>query len=167
MMRDTKPWDALALRFPEQIVLVVCKGHEGPANVITIGWFMPASADPPMVAVAVGKTRYSHRLIEEGREFVVAFPPQELHDAMLLCGTRSGRDVDKIEAAGLRTAPAKRVGIPLLSDCAGNLECRLAHAYDAGDHTIFVGEILAAHTNPDAGRILYTLRDGDYGPISG
>ena len=40
-------------------------------------------------------------------------------------------------------------GIPVLEDALVSLECRLRHAYEGGDHTIFVGEVEAA-----------TIRDG-------
>jgi flavin reductase (DIM6/NTAB) family NADH-FMN oxidoreductase RutF len=167
-MQEVKPWEALKLRYPELIVLAVCQGKEGPPNVITIGWFMPTSIEPPMVAISVGKTRYSHDLIRDGREFVVAFPPEELRDAMLICGSESGRDVNKIQKSGLATAPAKIVKPPLLTQCAANLECKVVGECDSGDHTIFVGEVVAAWINPEVSqRKLFTLGPEKYGPISG
>jgi flavin reductase (DIM6/NTAB) family NADH-FMN oxidoreductase RutF len=41
-------------------------------------------------------------------------------------------------------------GAPLLVGAIGWLECRLWAEYDAGDHTLFVGEVLAAELGEDA-----------------
>jgi flavin reductase (DIM6/NTAB) family NADH-FMN oxidoreductase RutF len=60
-------------------------------------------------------------------------------------GTRSGRDEDKLAGLNLDTRPADEIGAPLLAGALVNLECRLAAQLETGDHTIFVGEVLAAH----------------------
>jgi len=38
--------------------------------------------------------------------------------------------------------------VPLLDGAVANLECKVVHEYDSGDHMIFVGEVVAAHV-PD------------------
>ena len=35
-------------------------------------------------------------------------------------------------------------GSPLLADCLGYVECRLVDAFDPGDHTLFIGEVVEA-----------------------
>ncbi len=80
---------------------------KGKPNIIALGWCMPTSFDPPMMAISVGKTRYSHQLISESREFVLAFPSEEMGKEVLYCGTHSGRDVDKFKETGLVPVPAK------------------------------------------------------------
>ncbi len=160
-MRQAPYVEAISRKYPEQIVLAVSADAEGRADVITLGWAMPTSGSPPMWAISVGHTRHSHRLIEEGGEFVLAFPSTELAGACRLCGTKSGRDTDKIAAAGLRTVPAAAVRPPLLAGCLANFECRVRGSLVTGDHTIFAGEVVAAHVDDEACARVYNF-GGDF-----
>jgi len=134
---------AILKKYPEQIVLVTSVDAMGKPNIITMGWSMFCSGDPPMVAISVGKTRYSHKLIFQTKEFVYTFPGEDLEKEMLYCGTHSGRDVDKFKETGLTAVEAKFVKPPLIEECIANFECQVVGEYDAGDHTIFVGKIVA------------------------
>jgi flavin reductase (DIM6/NTAB) family NADH-FMN oxidoreductase RutF len=130
-------------------VLASC-GRGADANVITLAWVSPVSADPPMLAIAVAPSRYSHGLIARTRQFVINVPSSRMLDAVWYCGTRSGRDVDKFSRAGLTAAPARVLETPLIGECFGHIECRVAKAWTVGDHTLFVGEAVAASVESDA-----------------
>ena len=125
------------------VVLVTCGGSKEP-NIITIAWVMPVSKNPPMLAISVGHRRHSHGLITEHGEFAVCVPPTSLLDQVWQCGRVSGAEVDKFEAAGLRPSPSREIDTPGIEECVANIECRLASRHEAGDHTVFVGEILRA-----------------------
>ena len=146
-------------KFPEPIVLVVSQGSNGPANIMTAGWAMTASGDPSSVAVSIAKERHSFGLIQQTRQFVVAFPGDDLEKEMLFCGTKSGRDVDKFKETGLTARPSKTIKPPIIDECIVNFECEMTHAVDAGSHTIFVGRIVHAwrHEKADSMRRIYSL----------
>ncbi len=137
---------------PERVVLGVSVDSDGRANIIALGWKMHTSGDPPMVAISVAPPRYSHKLISEGGEFVLAVPGEDMADATLLCGTRSGRDCDKFREAGLTALPARIVKPPLIGEALANLECVVRGRLDTGDHTIFAGEVVASHVSEKEGR---------------
>ena len=126
------------------VVLATCIGDEGKPNIITLGMYMPISSRPPMVCIGVAPRRYSHGLIEETGEFVVNVPPITLEEAMHFCGVKSGRDVDKFKETGLTPIPARKVRPPLIEECFGHLECKVVQSHVCGDHTLFVGEVVAA-----------------------
>lgn len=130
-------------------VLASC-GRGGGANVITLAWVSPVSIDPPMLAISVAPPRHSHRLISGARQFVVNIPSPRMLDAVWYCGTRSGRDVDKFEGAGLTATPARVVETPLVEECFGHIECRVVKAVTVGDHTVFVGEAVGASVESGA-----------------
>ena len=154
-MREIPPGEGWARVRPEWVALAVTMDDaHGRPNIITLGWTMHASGTPSMAAIAVGKTRYSHELLLETREFVLAYPNSRMGEAALFCGTHSGRDVDKFAEADLEPLPAKFVRPPLIKGAVVNFECRVVGTADAGDHTIFIGEILAAHEEPDESEIL-------------
>lgn len=140
---------AYRLLHPRNVVMVSCKDKTGEANIITLAWSMPTSANPPLVAVSVSPRRYSHRLIEETKEFVVNVPTIDIARETLFCGRVSGRKHDKLKEAPLTALPAKKVQAPIIKECVAHLECKLVQKITTGDHTIFIGEVLAAHVSED------------------
>lgn len=159
-MREVSVSEAWKRKYPEPVVLVTSADKQGKPNIIALGWSMITSFSPPMVAISVGKTRYSHKLISEGKEFVLAFPHEGMKDKVLYCGTHSGREVDKFKEAELTAQPAKDVHPPLIEECLVNMECKVEGELDTGDHTIFAGKIVRAYVSEKEGRRLYTLGKG-------
>ena len=161
-MREVSFGEAMKRKYPEWVVLVVTLDGRGQVDLMPAGWAMIASHQPPMFAIAVGHTRYTHETIQAGKEFVVAFPSPGMEAATLYCGTHSGRDVDKLARTNLQVSPARHVKPPLIKGCIVNLECRLASATPAGDHTIFVGEVVASHVEDDVEKRLVNFGDNNF-----
>ncbi len=139
-------------------VLVSCVGKNGRSNIITLAWAMPTSINPPMVAISIAPKRYSHTLIEESKEFIINIPTMELLNETMFCGRVSGRDHDKFKETGLTPLPAKNVKTPMIKECVANIECKLHNQLTTGDHTIFIGEITAAHANEGVFAGAYNLK---------
>ena len=161
-MKEVPFGEAMKREYPEWVVWVVTVDARGQVDVMPAGWAMIASHQPPMFAVAVGHTRYTHETLSAGGEFVIAFPSPGMEEATLFCGTHSGRNVHKVPRTGLGVIPARRVKPPLIKGCIVNLECRLASATPAGDHTIFVGEVVASHVEEEVGRRLVNFGDNRF-----
>ncbi len=138
---------AYRLLYPRQVVLVSCADKTGKTNIITLAWSMPVSVNPPMILVGIAPRRYSHELIEETGEFVVNIPTMDIVKETLLCGRRTGREYDKFEEAGLTPLSARIVKPQIIKECVAHLECRLHQQITTGDHTLFIGDVLAAYTN--------------------
>ena len=130
-------------------VLVTAR-HGEKESIITLAWQTPVSKSPPLAAISVGPSRYSHDLIAKSGQFVINVPPFSLLKETIYCGTVSGRDGDKFAGAGLTQEPAQTVSAPLIAECIGHLECRVVKEISAGDHTLFLGEIVAASAEPVA-----------------
>ena len=138
---------AYRLLHPRNTILVSCAGKDGKPNIITLAWSMPVSLNPPLVAVSIAPKRYSHKLIEESKEFVINIPTMEIVKETLYCGRVSGRNVDKFKEAKLTATPAKKVKAPIIKECIAHLECVVDQQIKAGDHTIFLGRVVAAYAN--------------------
>ncbi|MCW4020996.1 MAG: flavin reductase family protein [Candidatus Bathyarchaeota archaeon] len=130
---------------PISVVLATSVSPDGKPNIITLGMYMPISIRPPLITIGVAPKRYSHDLIAESGEFVVNVPTKEIVEQTALCGAISGRTHDKFRETGLTPIPASIVKPPLIKECASSLECKVKASYTCGDHTIFVGEVVAAH----------------------
>jgi flavin reductase (DIM6/NTAB) family NADH-FMN oxidoreductase RutF len=113
-----------------------------------------------MMAIAVAKTHYSVEAITHSRTFTIAFPSSEMADAALFFGSKSGRDTDKFADFDCKTEAAKAIDSLLLSDAVANFECTLESQVPAGDHIIFVGEVVSAQVNTEPKKRLYTVGPG-------
>jgi len=138
---------AYRLLHPRHTVLVSCVDKTGKANITTLAWSMPTSINPPMLAISLAPKRFSHQIIEETGEFVVNVPTMKIVRQSLYCGRISGTKVDKFKETQLTPAPAKKVKSPIIKECVAHLECKLVQKILTGDHTLFVGEVLAAYVN--------------------
>lgn len=143
---------------PEVLAWAVAE-HEGQRSICPVGWTMRTSATPPMMAVSVAPSRFTHGLIEGSGAFVLAYPGRDLAQATQYCGSRSGRDVDKFEHAGVTAQRGQRVAAPVIAECEVNLECRVVDRFTTGDHAIFVGEVVAAWAKPEPGPLLCVVDD--------
>lgn len=155
MLRKASVQEASQQKYPEWIDLVVTLGPTGQVNVMPAGWAMFTSFEPPLYAISIGHSRYTRELLEVTGEFTIAIAGPGMGPAVHYCGTHSGRNEDKVSAVGLATQAAEKINPPLLTEARANLECRVVSRLETGDHTIFVGEVLAAHVADDsAGRLL-------------
>jgi len=136
---------AYRLLHPRHTVLVTCVDKTGKANIITLAWSMPTSIDPPMVVISIAPKRLSHRMIKKTGEFVINVPTMKIVRQTLFCGRISGVKCDKFKKAPLTAAPAKKVRVPIIKECVAHLECKLVQTIPTGDHTLFVGEVVAAY----------------------
>jgi flavin reductase (DIM6/NTAB) family NADH-FMN oxidoreductase RutF len=124
------------------VVLATVKGAKD--NIITLAMCHVFSFKPPYLGVGIAPKRFSHGLFKESVDFAVNIPTRELLKATEICGSKSGRKVDKFEASGLTREKAEKISAPLIAECPVNIECVKVKEVDAGDHTWFIGEIVAA-----------------------
>lgn len=113
-------------------------------NIITLAMCHVFSFKPALLGVGIAPKRFSYALFKESKDFAVNIPDKTLLRAVEICGSKSGRKVDKFEAAGLTREKAEKIGSPLVAECPVNIECVKVDEIEAGDHTWFIGEVVAA-----------------------
>jgi len=158
-MQKTVPFSmAIECRYPEQIAVCIARDAAGMLNPMTIGWFMPVSMRPPMLALAVGKTRHTHDALLHARAFVLALLSEPQADIARHFGTHSGSTCDKFAAMPTcLTRSAAKVDSVLLTEAVANFECELRQTVDAGDHTVFFGEVVCATVTDNPLNRMFTL----------
>ena len=137
------------IRHPQKITLAVTKGLNSKFNLITLEWFMRTSINPPMYAISIGHSRYSYKCLRKNRFFNLCFPSKEMRDCVLLSGSKSGKDINKLESCNITWFNGKLVGFPIIREAVANFECQIITQVKTGDHTIYVGEIKHAFYNSD------------------
>ncbi len=122
-------------RFPSGVTVVTTKDAAGDLHGITVSAFCSVSLAPPMVLICIEKTTASHSSFAESGVFVV----NVLHESQQNLSTRFAAPAeDKFSEVEFYLGIE---GVPVLKHALANVECRLKHAYNGGDHTIFVGEV--------------------------
>ena len=129
-------------------VVLVTSMFRGRTNVMPLAWHMPVSSDPPLVAIAVERSRHTAEMISHAQEFVLNFPTRPLLHHVQYLGSLHGDRVDKIEAVQLETFAPIKVTAPLLSSCAAWIECSVVESMPLGDHILFVGLVHAVQVDP-------------------
>lgn len=142
-------WKPAPLLYPVPAVLVSCGTMEDKPNIITVAWAGTVNSKPPMVGLAIRPERYSYDLIQRTGDLVVNLPPKELMRAVDLCGVRSGREVDKFEAARLTPEPSTHISAPRIKECPVSLECRVEQVLPLGSHHLFIARILGVEVEEE------------------
>ncbi len=128
--------------FPMPTVLVTCNDGKQKTNIITIAWHTPISKKPPLYAISVAPSRYSHELIFKNKEFVVNFLSFEMSKVADFCGKKTGRKTDKISESKLNFVSCEKVDVPYIKEAYAHLACKVYKVVNAGDHDIILGEVL-------------------------
>jgi len=137
--------------------LLLVSGKQG--NPMTIGWgTVGVIWSRPIFVVLVRPSRYTFGFIEECGEFSVNVPTDGLKREVALCGSKSGRDVDKIEQCKFTLETGISISVPHIKECPIHYECRVVHknnvinadlaqeivqqSYPSGDfHRVYYGQI--------------------------
>jgi flavin reductase ActVB len=144
-------------RFPSGVTVVTTKDAAGRFHGITVSAFCSVSLEPPLILVCIEKTTGSHYAFEESRVFVVNILSETQSDLSEHFASQMTYKFDDIEFhQGIDD-------LPILKDVAVSLECRLRSAHDAGDHTIFIGEVENVRVS-DIAPLLYF--HGNYRAVS-
>ena len=146
-------------------VVLISTSWRGNQNVMPAVFVTPASIEPPLVAVAVHPGRHTHDMIKYSEEFALNIPTVELLHHVQYLGSVSGVELNKFELTKLPTFRARQVDAPLLEGCAGWIECGVHDAYTMGDHTLFVGKVVAAQAEKDAFDETWKLDDPELKPL--
>jgi flavin reductase (DIM6/NTAB) family NADH-FMN oxidoreductase RutF len=122
------------------VTLVTTPGPDGPHG-MTANSFTGVSLDPPLVLVCVSHNTRTHEHLKACGLFGVHILRAGQEELSQRCAGLLGGAGNEIADLAPRTSAH---GIPMLDDCLASFECRIRAAYDGGDHTIFLGEVLSA-----------------------
>ncbi|OGV65253.1 MAG: hypothetical protein A2283_05540 [Lentisphaerae bacterium RIFOXYA12_FULL_48_11] len=148
-------------KYPEQVVLVTTKSRKGKMNAMAVGWVAIASGDPMMFVLGIDDGAYTHELIRQTKEFVVAYPGEKMAAQVLYVGKNHGHARDKIKECGMKIQKAAKIRAPLVADAVANFECKLVDVFQPGDCPLVVGKVVAVHENRSpAVKRLYTVGPG-------
>lgn len=114
-------------KYAPQVIQTLPKGafltvsHAGRDNTMTIGWGnIGVIWNKPIFTVLVRPSRFTFGLLEASGEFTVSVPLTDMSKALALCGSKSGRDMDKFAAAALQKLPGTKITRKMVRAMAKN-----------------------------------------------
>ena len=137
-----KSLGAKTLVYPTPVFVVGTYNPDGKPNVMTASWGGICCSRPPCVAVSLRKATYTHGNITARKAFTINIPSEDCAEFADYIGLVSGRDADKFSKSKLTPVRSSFVDAPYVKEFPLVLECKLAHTFELGLHTQFVGEIV-------------------------
>jgi len=134
-------------------VYIVTAQASGKKNGMTAAWVSQVSFKPLLLMVAIAPARFTHGLIKASGFFAINTLSEDQIELAKYFGTHSGKNVDKF--ANIPYIEAGN-GSPILKEAMAYVECKLVNAFEAGDHTLIIGEVLEGEIlKPDKQPLLF------------
>lgn len=143
-------------------ILLNTKGDK--VNTMTIGWGqIGIEWGRKIFTIFVRESRYTKELLEQNPEFTISCGLDATNKNIIgYCGTKSGRDTDKIKDMGLTIEEPEVISVPGFKEFPLTIECKVIYKQDQpketltteidqkfyknGDyHTLYIGEIVSAY----------------------
>lgn len=148
MAVDKNEFRRVLARYAAGVTVVTTKGADDKPYGLTATAFTSVSLEPPLVLVCIGKASESYAHFEAQRIFAVNFLRHSQRELSQHFAASGGDKFAHVRWTSHAT------GAPVLLDALGWVDCRITASHDAGDHTIHIGEVLAADAHDD-GPLLY------------
>jgi len=139
-------------QFAAGVTVVTTRDGRGRSLGLTVTSFAAVSLEPPLVLVCVDHRSETHAGFRHAGLFGVSILAEGQEE---VSRRFAGGGAGKFKGVDLDTG---ETGVPLIPGALAHLECRVSATHVAGDHTIYVGEVLSVRVRP--GRpLLYHDRD--------
>ncbi len=137
------------------VSVVTSQAADGRPVGITASSLTSLSLEPPQVLISVNKRLYTHDAILRSGFFAVSI----LRAEQVEWGRRFAGMVPELEDRFADIEPiTAATGCRILPGVLAWIDCQVRHAYDGEDHTIFVGEVVAAGAADEGSPLLYYKR---------
>jgi flavin reductase (DIM6/NTAB) family NADH-FMN oxidoreductase RutF len=127
--------------FATGVTVITSIRASGEMHGLTANAFSSVSLVPPLLLICVDKKAESYPCFEESKIFTVNILASDQESLSRKFAVSGG---NKFEGVSYRIGAN---GAPILNGAIAYLECKLAGSMDAGDHTVYLGEIEQAETH--------------------
>lgn len=155
-MIDASEFRRVMGHFATGVTIVTARGPEGTPCGLTVNAVASVSLQPTLIVVCVDRAADSHDCIRGAGIFAVNVLEGERGETL----SRRFSDWDLRDRFSGIAHHAEHTGAPVLDDALAWLDCTVTQAFPAGDHTLFLGEVLAADARAGSPLLFYR---GGYG----
>ena len=134
--------------FANALLLTSGEFKEKKFNTMTISWgSMGRIWERPFVQVVVRPHRYTYQFTEQYDSFTLSAFPEKYYDTLMMLGTKSGRDSDKIKESGLTPIPSHHIGSPGFEEAELIIECKKIYYQDINPKMFLANYIAPMYNN--------------------
>lgn len=147
MMKKINLPQAANLTSPNPVTVVCTQKPDGTTNLATVSWWTYLSFSPNMIAFAMAKTSFSGEMVRNNHNVILTIPSAEIADAVMGCGSTTGRNTDKTEKfdIALMEVEESAIKIPVHSRVA--IVCSLKEYHEVGDHYLYICNVEQVYGN--------------------
>lgn len=138
---------AAGITSPNPLTIVCTLKPDGSTNLATVSWWTYLSFNPGMIAYAMAKTSYSGEMVRNNKQVILTIPGSELAEAVMSCGSASGKDTDKAGKFGIELASVDDSPIKIPVNSAAAIKCSLKEYHETGDHYLYICNVEQVYSN--------------------
>jgi flavin reductase (DIM6/NTAB) family NADH-FMN oxidoreductase RutF len=158
-MSDADPQKQLAAalgRVPSGLFILTARNGESETGMLT-SWVQQCSFEPPRVSVALGRARPITAWLSDGALFALNILDDTQTDMISHFGR--GFDLDQPAFAGIEVSRLPS-GLPVLDEALAYLECHVAGRIPAGDHDLFLGQVIGGRLLAQGQPMVHVRKSG-------
>ncbi len=149
-MREISPYelnDNMFKTIGKDWMLVTC-GNSEKYNTMTASWGSTGIMwNKPCAFTFIRPQRYTYEFLEENEYYTLSVYNEEYRDALKLCGSKSGRDIDKAAQTGL--TPIFDEKAPYFAQARLVLVCKKLYAQNLNEESIIDESVKANYAAND------------------
>jgi flavin reductase (DIM6/NTAB) family NADH-FMN oxidoreductase RutF len=128
-------------------VTVITVAHNEHVHGMTANAFMSVSLNPPLVLISIGHTAQMYQMLGPESRYGVSILSEDQEGLSRHFG---GRPLDSLEIAFVH-----EFGVPLVKGAIAHIVARVVDVHQAGDHTLFIGEVEYIHSGHGSPLLFY------------
>jgi flavin reductase (DIM6/NTAB) family NADH-FMN oxidoreductase RutF len=132
--------------------------HGADISIMTVNWLTQCSFEPPLLMLAVEGDSHSRQVIEGSGTFAINLYESGQRELAGSLGRTFGKHPEKISEVAWKPGPL--TDSPLLGTALGWVECKIVSSMPAGDHVLFVAEVVEVGLNREG--IPLTLKEAGF-----
>ena len=161
-MLDEKAKKTMLRKIPHGLYICGVKSKSGEElNGFTASWVMQCSFKPPLIVNCVNNSSGSHAMLKETGVFTLSFLESNQKEVAAKFFKPQSKVGNKL--ADIEFYEGEATGCPIISDSLGYVECKVVGSVEEGDHTVFVGEVIASGIHREGDPLLLETTGWQYG----
>ncbi|MHB8840237.1 MAG: flavin reductase family protein [Candidatus Aquicultor sp.] len=126
-------------------VVLVTANHNGRRGIMTINMLAGIAFAPPQVCISLSHHSHTRSLIEQSQEFAINSISEEQAELAKQIGGTTGNKIDKYREFDIEVIEGTIIKCLLVKAAHTVLECKVMSSVDLGNHTLYIGEVVAYH----------------------
>ncbi|MEQ9356868.1 flavin reductase family protein [Coleofasciculus chthonoplastes] len=159
-MLDERAKKTMLRKIPHGLYICGVKDDDN-LNGFTVSWLMQSSFEPPLVVNCIKRETGSHEMLKKNGVFSISFLERGQKDMAAKFFKPQSRVGNKF--ADVDFYEGEATGCPIISDSLGYIECKVIDSVEKGDHSVYVGEVIAAGIHREGEPLLLESTGWQYG----